>query len=137
MKKMLVVISLLLFVQYSYSQDKIVSMGQLTLKGKIYYFDDKPFTGKCYDKRENGKIGLKGQFVDGMKDGLWTWWYSTGQVKRESTFIRNKKEGMTTYWHLNGVKSKEIMYRNDKNIDQKLWDENGNRLPNPSFTEYK
>jgi len=104
-------------------------------KDKIYLLEGKPFSGMCYEKYDNGKIGLKGQMKNGMKEGVWTWWYSTGQKKRETTYIDNKKEGMTYYWHQNGQKAKELMFKNDKNIDQKLWDEGGNRLPNPAFSQ--
>lgn len=124
----------LFFCIAGYAQ-QAVEIDQLTKKGEAYLYNGKAFTGNCYAKHPNGKIGIKGQLKDGEKDGLWTWWYSDGQKKRETNFTKGKKEGLTLYWHPNGVKAKELMYKNDKNIDQKLWDEAGNRLPNPSFTQ--
>ena len=134
MKRLLTVIIALISASLVFSQSP-VDISELQIKDKIYLYNGSPFTGSCYEKHGNGKIGLKGQFKAGMKDGVWTWWYSTGQKKRETTYLDNKKEGITYYWHPNGQKAKELMFRNDKNIDQKLWDENGNRLPNPAFSQ--
>jgi antitoxin component YwqK of YwqJK toxin-antitoxin module len=114
---------------------KTAKLEDLDKKGKLYYHNTQLYNGTAISTFDNGQVGAKGVFKNGDRDGLWEWWYSTGQKKRETTYKDGKKEGMTIYWHLNGVKSKEIMYRNDKNIDQKLWDENGNRLPNPSFQQ--
>lgn len=104
---------------------------------EIAYYEGKPYNGKVYAKHPNGKIGLLGEYVNGKKEGTWTYWYSTGEKKRESIYKDNKKEGTTYYWHQNGQVAKEITYRNDKNIDQKLWDEKGNRLKNPAFESFK
>ncbi|MFO7869719.1 MAG: hypothetical protein R6U95_10520 [Bacteroidales bacterium] len=106
------------------------SSGAYVLEGELY-------TGKVYAKHENGTIGLVGEVKDGLKEGVWKYFYSTGEKKRESTYITNKKEGITYYWYQNGQVAKEIMYRNDKNIDQKLWDENGKRKPNPGFESFR
>lgn len=114
-----------------------VDISTLEIKDRVYYYNDKPFEGKCYAKHENGKIGMKGAFQNGKKEGLWVWWYSDGQKKRETIYKNNKKEGLTIYWHRNGVKSKEIVFKANKNIDQKLWDDKGNRLPNPSFNSFR
>jgi len=133
MIKRLAITGLLLMAFVAAFSQAPVQLSELEKRDKLYFKDGKPYTGVCYEKHENGKIAIKGQVKDGMKEGLWTYWYSTGQKKRESTFIDNKKEGLTYYWHENGVKAKELMYKQDKNIDQKLWDSDGNRLPNPAF----
>lgn len=110
-------------------------MSKLEEKNDLYYYQGKLFNGNCYGKHENGQLGIKGQVVNGMKQGLWTWWYSDGTKKRESNFTNNIKDGITNYWYQNGQKAKELMYRDGKNIDQKLWNEDGTRKPNPSFQQ--
>lgn len=131
--KILLITILMLSGVIAFSQNH--DMADLTQKSNVFYFNDQPYTGGCYAKHPNGKIGLKGKFVEGKKEGKWSWWYDSGKLRRESEFINNKKEGMTTFWYENGVKAKEIIYRNDKNIDQKLWNEDGTRKPNPTFQE--
>ena len=92
-------------------------MSKLQEENNLYYLNGKVYTGKVYAKHDNGSIGLVGEFQNGMKVGTWTYWYSTGEKKRESQYTNNKKEGITYYWYQNGQLAKEIMYRDDKNID--------------------
>lgn len=143
MKKLLLAIVVALVSIQAFSQN--VEVSKLTTQWvtvgnediEIAYLDGTPYTGKVFAKHSNGKLGLVGEYVNGKKDGTWTYWYSTGEKKRESTYHENKKEGTTYYWHQNGQVAKEITYRNDKNIDQKLWDDKGNRLKNPAFESFK
>ena len=132
MKKVLLLHLVMFISVLTYSQAP-VQISELEKVDKLYLQDGKPFTGSCYEKHENGKIAIKGQFKNGKKDGTWIYWYSDGQKRRETNFSENKKEGLTYYWYENGQKQKEIMFKQDKNVDQKLWDEEGNRLPNPTF----
>lgn len=136
MKSLFGIIAFVLISVSAFAQET-VDISSLEIKDRVYFYNSKPFTGKCYAKHENGKIGMKGSFENGKKQGLWVWWYSDGEKKRETSYENNKKEGLTIYWHKNGVKSKEIIYKNNKNIEQKLWDEQGNRLPNPSFQSFR
>lgn len=133
MKKLiLIVISML---SYSILFSQATDINVLEKKEEVYYLNGKFYSGNCYAKHENGKIGLKGQIKNGLKEGTWIWYYSDGTKKRESAFINNQMEGLTMYWHANGVKAKEIMYKAGKNIDQKLWNEDGTRKPNPTFQQ--
>lgn len=104
--------------------------GAYVLNGQLY-------SGNVYAKHESGTIGLIGEVKNGLKEGAWKYYYTTGEIKRESTYVNDKKEGLTYYWYQNGQVAKEIMYRDDKNIDQKLWDENGKRKPNPGFESFR
>lgn len=143
MKRLFCAILVVLLSLTAFSQN--VEFSKLTTKWvtegredvEIAYYNGSAYTGKVYAKHPNGKLGLVGEYVNGKKEGTWTYWYSTGEKKRESTFHENKKEGTTYFWHQNGQVAKEITYRNDKNIDQKLWDDKGNRLKNPTFESFK
>lgn len=143
MKKLLLAAVISLISLISFSQN--VEISKLTTQWitlgnedvEISFYEGKPYTGKVFAKHPNGNLGLVGEYQNGKKIGTWTYWYSTGEKKRESTYQENKKEGTTYYWHPNGQVAKEITYRNDKNIDQKLWDAKGNRLKNPTFESFK
>lgn len=93
----------------------------------LYYINGKLYTGKVYAKHDNGNIGMVGEVKNGRREGTWTFYYSNGKKKRETRYINNKREGLTYYWYENGQLAKEIMYRDDCNIDQKLWYENGKK----------
>lgn len=135
MKTIILFVSLVFGTTVAFSQN--TELSKLSLNENIYTLNGKPYTGKVFAKHDNGNIGLVGELKNGKKEGTWTYWYSDGKKKRESSYIANKKEGITYYWHQNGQVAKEIMYRDDKNIDQKLWDANGNRLKNPGFQQFK
>ena len=75
MKKHILAIALVLMGVMLQAQTP-VKLSDLQKKDKIYYQNDQLFNGQCYEKHENGKIGLKGTIKNGMKDGVWTWWYS-------------------------------------------------------------
>lgn len=115
-----------------------VELSELTKNEQgAYLYKGELYTGNIFGKHQNGAIGLIGEVKNGLKEGTWRYYYSTGEIQRESTYINDKKEGLTYYWYQNGQLAKEIMYRNDRNIDQKLWDENGRRRPNPGFDSFR
>lgn len=119
------------------AQNQKIELHQLQKNGNIYLFEETPYTGTVYEKYENGNIGLVGDIKQGKREGTWTYWYSTGEKKRETTYVNNQKEGYSYYWYTNGTLAKEITFRANQNIDQKLWNTNGSRLKNPQFEIFK
>ncbi|PKP18156.1 MAG: hypothetical protein CVU05_14165 [Bacteroidetes bacterium HGW-Bacteroidetes-21] len=97
----------------------------------------KPFTGQCYLTHPNGQLGMGGTITNGLRDGEWFWFYETGVKKRFATYKNGVKQGATIFYHKNGQKRCEIIFDNDQNIRQTTWDENGKRIKNPSFEEFK
>ena len=41
----------------------------------------------------------EGSYVDGKPDGLWTYWYESGQMKEEGHFDQGMKNGMWVEWY--------------------------------------
>ncbi len=133
-----ILLSLIGFILISATNSNVTELKELKKSAEgLYMHNNAVFSGKVLAKHKNGTVGLVGEIKDGLKDGTWTYWYSSGEKKRESVYVKNKKQGLTYYWYMNGQVAKEIMYRDDKNIDQKLWDEDGNRLKNPSFNSFQ
>lgn len=61
----------------------------------------------------------KGSYVDGVPDGLWTSWYTNGQMKEEGHYKEGVKSGMWIEWYQDG----EIMWKGEwkngkREIDQ-------------------
>lgn len=111
----------------------------IELKNNVYY--DKtnklPYTGKYMEFYPDGKIGIIGYIKNGLKDGEWIWYYENGQKKRFCTFKNGLKHGLTIYYYKNGQKKSEIIFDNDINIRQTSWDEDGNKVDNPSFVSFQ
>ncbi len=127
---------IILFFSINLWAQKSVSLTRLSKSRSGIYTSNqtgKLFTGEAYKRFENGKVGMRGKIVDGRFSGLWVWWYENGSKKRETTYINGVKSGYAYWWYKNGVKKLEVKFANNRNVEQKRWDEKGKRLPNPKM----
>ena len=67
------------------------------------------YTGKYEEHSPDGQK-IEVNYKDGKENGLWTWWYKTGQKKSEKHFIDGKENGITLDWYENGHKQYESNY---------------------------
>ena len=102
---------IVLFPKYSSKEIPLSSIKFSTIKKGIY-LDENGFY--------NGKV------VNGKKDGVWSEFYSNGNIKSRGNFINGKKEGKFQYWFASGQIEREFFYLDDK-IDgiDKAWFRNG------------
>ncbi len=131
-----------------------VSFNQLEKKKNIYYLlkSETPYTGMCYQYFKTGQKGLKGQFIDGKRDGQWDYWYSdgqqklsveykkgtksgdwlfwfpNGQMKSKTHYTDGKLTGMNYWWYENGQMQKEALFENGIFKKKREWDEKGNLI---------
>jgi len=133
-----------------------VNFSQLEKRNNIYYLikGEIPYTGKCYQYYKSGQKGLKGQFVNGKRDGRWDYWYSdgqqklsieyrngiktgawlfwypNGQLKSKTYYVNGKLEGMNFWWYENGQEQKEALFENGTFKKKREWDEKGRLIEN-------
>ena len=119
-----------------YSQNT-VDYDKLEKDWKTLLLDGKPYSGNVKKLFENGQIAIEGEVVNGLREGLWKWYYPNGKLKRTSIYKKGKKNGKTIYFYTNGNKKSEIYFIDDKNIRQMSWDKNGKRIPNPHFKKFR
>ncbi len=136
-----------------------VDYRQIEFRDSIAYLKKatEPYTGQCYGYFENGQKGLRGAYVNGLRDGLWEYWYSNGEKKVEGRYKMGKKEGqwnyyypsgkirikanyknnefdgINTWYYENGQKKKESLYRDGVYIEKTEWDEKGNIIEIRNF----
>ncbi len=67
----------------------------------------------------NGQLKMKGNFVDGQRDGLFAWWHANGQRQIAGEFRDGKKHGRWTWWYENGIKAVEGNFSDD--MPQGIW----------------
>ena len=72
-----------------------------------------PYTGNYVSRYKDNSIEELGQYIDGVKNGLWAEYYENGNNKFQVKFVNGKKEGVAIYWDENGRKTKEELYKND------------------------
>jgi antitoxin component YwqK of YwqJK toxin-antitoxin module len=77
----------------------------------------------------NGKINddrHKGEFVNGMKEGLHREWNTYGQLESEGNYLNGEIEDLWRSWHENGQLESEGKYLNGKLEGfARVWHENG------------
>lgn len=74
----------------------------------------------------NRQPKMTGRYIDGQRDGLFTWWHQSHNKKAEGNFSRGQRVGRWRYWHESGMKRSEGQFENDQPIGLwREWDENG------------
>ena len=58
----------------------------------------------------NGQLEKEGSYVNGEIEGLWRSWHANGQLESEGNYIYGKIEGLWRFWHENGQLEKEGNY---------------------------
>lgn len=96
---------------------KVVNFDQLQDRNGIYFLanDEKPFTGEVV-AYVNGKLEFEGQIKNGLREGVWTFYYPNGQKKIEGLFTDGLKEGSWTFWKENGIQEYVELYKLGKQL---------------------
>ena len=89
----------------------------------IFTKDGKGFTGTAVQHHANGKLKSRYQFVDGMLDGIIEEWWENGQRSTYKQYKENMRHGITTYWDEKGVPTKQVLYEDDEEIEEKVGDQ--------------
>jgi len=63
---------------------------------------------------ENGQKESEGNYINGKKNGNWTFWHENGQKESEGNYINGKKNGNWTYWNEKGQIYREKNYKDGK-----------------------
>ncbi len=83
--------------------------------------------GKHYSKYDNGEIWFEAEYSNKGKDGLKTWYFENGLVKKTFEIKDNKRVGVYVENHENGQLSLQGPYVNgNRNGSWKAYYENGN-----------
>ena len=78
---------------------------------------------------DNGKLKKEGRVVSGKAEGLWAYYYESGEKQSETYFKNDTRHGHTIHYWPNGTKKGEGDY-----VDGELhgkwtaWHENGQKL---------
>jgi len=114
MKKILLLI--VLFAVAGCATKKI-NFDQLQDRNGIYYLtnSEKPFSGEVV-AYANGRVEFEGDLKDGLREGIWVYYYPSGQKKAEGAYTYGLKEGTWTYWKDNGQQDVIEIYKMGKRL---------------------
>lgn len=121
-----------------------------------------PYSGGSYSFYPNGNLSFQGSFQDGMRSGIWDWyfdnnqlgktvtynngrlngevvfWYADGSKKLQMSYLNGRKSGPLKYWYQNGVQRIDANYTNDKLDGTYLfWFENGDKAKQALYSDGK
>ena len=96
------------------ANNKRVLIDELTPKGKVMYYESKPFNGICFDVWDNGELKVEIHYKSGVKDGLEIEWYDNGEIANEI----NYKNGELIKDFCDCWQSAYNMYRFSENLDE-------------------
>jgi antitoxin component YwqK of YwqJK toxin-antitoxin module len=113
MKKNLVLLIFLLML-FACSSEKM-NFNKLQDRNGLYYLvnEDKPYSGEIVSYF-NGKPDFEGQIENGLRVGIWVFYYPSGQKKMEGSYKEGLKDGNWTSWQENGQQDKVEVYKYGK-----------------------
>lgn len=86
----------------------------------------------------NGQIKYEGEYINGMNEGMWTWYYENGQKQIQGAFKKGRRTGVWKMWNLNGTLVSEKSYVLDKlNGPYMEWYDNSRKKAEGFFLEDK
>ena len=93
----------------------------------VLYVDNVLANGKQEYKEKNGVI-IKGNYREGLPDGIQEKYYPSGKIYGKINIINNKTEGTETNYYENGKTLSQLDYTQGKLISGKIYYENGDLL---------
>ena len=86
---------IVLSANFIYSQSEKIIPSIVDLDGVVYKSNEEiPYTGKVSTYWENDQLKEEGLYRDGVKSGLWKYWYIEGQLSSKGIFRNNLKTGV-------------------------------------------
>lgn len=70
---------------------------------------------------ENGQPLMQGQFVEGERQGTFTWFHANGQRQLVGSYHRGEQVGTWTWWHENGLKATQGAYEREHPVGPWTW----------------
>lgn len=111
----------------------VLASAQKTFQQRTYYDDlqtklkevitltkeDSTLHGEYSSVFENGSLAVKGFYVMGKSDSLWSYYYENGRLKAEGKFINGSQVGIWRYYYESGQYKARGKY--DRNIKHGSW----------------
>ena len=85
--------------------------------------DDLPFSGCAIQHHADGTLKFRWNYVNGLLDGVVEEWYENGHISTYKLYKGGLREGITTYWDEAGKQTRQVLYRNDEEVEVKVENE--------------
>ena len=83
--------------------DLIVKKGRM-YKPKFLFFmgEEKPYNGVAIKYFEGGAKECQGPYVNGRREGIWTYWHTNGVEREEGNYQGQERVGKWIYYNKDG-----------------------------------
>ncbi len=88
------------------------------------------FTGKFIDFFYDSTIIAEGNYINGVKDGLFKIYYLNGKIKESGFYKNGIRIGIWEYWYENGSIKQKINFSDETSKVIDFWDEKGKKRVN-------
>lgn len=132
-KTFLFVIAAILIHACSPEIEKVVVQtypdGKVELEQYFMFKDRDSILVKEIGYYPDGLKRIEGGYVEGKREGRWTYWFDNGNKWSEAHYKADTRDGKSTVWHENGRKYFEGTYRNGERTGKwRFWDDAGNLM---------
>jgi antitoxin component YwqK of YwqJK toxin-antitoxin module len=94
--------------------------------------------GESLTWHDNGQVNLQGEYVDGVREGLWLSWHPNGKDRGVGRLHRDRRVGTWTMWFSNGQKRSDVEYEVGlAHGATTVWDEDGNVIESGEYVRRK
>ena len=80
---------------------------------------------RTYHDNEQTKLKEEYFYNNGKIEGIYKLYYYSGELKLEVSYVNGKKHGLERKYYRNGVLHWEYIFNNNKIIESKEYNENG------------
>jgi len=122
--KSFTLLSIFLLAFFSvYCQD--VALPDIVFKNDIAYYNNRPFTGHCYEYYTNGRLKYECNYKNGIKHGNETTYYDNGQKRLVKNFNEGLPDGDCSYkfYSVDGQLRSELDYEMGEKTGQIIYAE--------------
>ena len=112
-----ILIGLILLTSCAQSIDADLEKDYIEERQSITYYKGAPYTGEMFFNYENGQLEQKGNYKDGLEDGLFEMYYDNGQLKIKGNFKDGEKDGLFEEYYDNGQLERRANYKDGEIIN--------------------
>lgn len=111
---------------------RVAELGDAENPATIFFYRDSIVTVRQF--YSTGALRCEGKTVNGLREGLWKFYFSNGSPQTEASFVGGKEEGTYTVYRENGIPYYRGEYKAGRRIGNwELYDENANMVSTQDY----
>ena len=110
----------------------VAELGEAENPATVFFYHDSAMTVRQF--YSTGALRCQGMTVNGLREGMWQFYFANGSPQTEATFVGGKEEGTYTVYRENGVPYYRGQYKEGRRIGTwELYDEEANLMSTQDY----